>query len=77
MFFVIRWLKEAIALNVGRVLWIPLLASSATFIANILIALSDGVISEREFHDLLQGASGVEIVVLMLVMAFLKSRNKP
>ena len=61
--------------NSGKILWIPLILSSITFIANLVLALSDGAIDEQEFHTLTQQASGAEMLVLAFVMALLKFRK--
>lgn len=62
--------------HAGKILWLPLIASSWTFIGNLILALADdGTIDEQEFHQLLQGASGTEMVALAFVMALLKLRK--
>lgn len=64
--------------HTGKILWIPLLASAAMLAGNILMALSnDGMIDDTEFHALTQGASGIEVVALIVVMALLKLRKPP
>lgn len=46
------------------------------FVAELMLALADGKISQQEFHQLSDGARWVELVVLGLVMAYLKFKDK-
>ena len=61
--------------HAGKILWIPLIVSTGTFALNVVNALSDGKIDDYEFHKLTQGASSVEIVALVIVMALLKIKR--
>lgn len=73
-----RFWKAALKLvpHTGKMLLIPLIANMLTFAANMLLAISDdGMIDEQEFHNLLQGASSLQILILTLVMALLKIRK--
>lgn len=57
---------------VGALVAIPLGASSLTFVANVLLALQDGVISDQEFHSLVQKASLTDMLFLCIVLVALK-----
>jgi len=46
------------------------------FMANIVLALADGHISESEYHSLVGNARFAEMLILGLVMGFLKMRSK-
>lgn len=71
---IVAKLKE----HAGKILWLPLVISSLTFILNILVDISDdGRLSEQDFHSLLQGASGSQMIILAVVMALLKLKGKP
>lgn len=66
------WLKNL--LQKYHLGWLAGIAGmlSITFIANLFIALSDGKIDPSEFHSLSTSANGVELFVLLLIMAALK-----
>lgn len=60
----------------GKILWVPLITSMGTFALNLMTAIADdGLIDEQEFHELIQGTSSLQIVVIALVMALLKAKN--
>ena len=46
------------------------------FMANLLLALADGKISDAEYHSLVGNARFAELLILGVVMGFLKIRNK-
>ncbi len=63
--------------NITKALWIPLTSGVGTWMLNIAQAvLDDGTIDDTEFHTLLQGASSLQTVALVAVMAWLKTRGK-
>ena len=77
-----NWLKlgKAWALNLvmqhyGKFLGVAALICSGEFFSNLLLDLSDGSISDAEFHSLLSMASGSQMVFLTIVMAVLKLRK--
>lgn len=53
---------------------LPAVISGLTFLLNILLALNDGVIDDKEFHNLMTSSSGVQMVILFLVMIVLKRK---
>ena len=63
--------------NVGKIMWLPLLMSSTTFIANMILAMSDGTISDDEFHTIIQQANGWEMIILAAIMGLLKIKKNP
>lgn len=65
-----EWLKERVSLLLGSGLGLGLL----NFLANLGMALSDGELDSAELHSLLNGASGVQVVIL--AAAFLVTRKK-
>lgn len=69
------WLKNLISANPILSLLLPTGISSFTFFSNLLTAMSDGKIDSNEMHQLMSGASGVETIVLLLVMFVLNSKN--
>ena len=46
------------------------------FVANLLMALADGHISEAEYHSLSSGERLGELIILGVVMSYLKLRKK-
>lgn len=46
------------------------------FVANLLLALADGKISDAEYHSLASGERFAELLILGVVMGYLKLRNK-
>jgi hypothetical protein len=67
-------LKKMAEDNLGKLLAVPMLMGATTWLANLLLAVSDGVIDEQEFHSLLQISSGSQTIILTLIMVFLKVR---
>ena len=45
-----------------------------TFIGHLMIAVSDGNIDTSEVHDLLQSASGIETVLLIVIVLILRRK---
>jgi len=62
--------------NVSKVIALPVAMSAIIFLANLALSLTDGDLSEEEFHNLIGIASGGETLLLVLVMAILKIKNK-
>lgn len=50
----------------------PTSLGGLSFFSHILSALSDGIIDSSEFHQLLTGASGLQMFLLMIIMAALR-----
>lgn len=48
---------------------------SVTFVVNLFLALSDGMIDANEYHNLSASANGVELFILLIVMAVLKKKG--
>lgn len=69
------WLKNGTYKHINKILAVPLTGAALTFLGNMLLAVSDGVIDEDEFHTLLQGSSTLQMGILVIVMAVLKSRK--
>ncbi len=61
--------KPHIALSV------PTLLCAITFVTNLVQALSDGVITDGEYHRLLTTANGFETTVLFILMLVLKDKK--
>lgn len=59
----------------SKMLWLPFIANACVFAGNILIAVTDGVIDDKELHTLTQHASAFEMVTLALVMVALRLRR--
>lgn len=55
---------------------LPSVISGGTFFGNLLIAISDGVLDTNELHTLMSSANGFELVVLLVIMIALKSKDK-
>lgn len=68
------WLKYFIKDNPVLSLLFPTLLGILTFIGNLASALSDGVIDGNEFHQLMSSSSGIETVLLLVVMVALKKK---
>lgn len=63
--------------HMTKALWVPLGSGVGTWVLNIAQAvLNDGVIDDNEFHALIQGASSLQTVALVAVMAWLRVRGK-
>ncbi len=55
---------------------VPALLCFVSFVTNLFLALSDGVVDSNELHQLLSTADGFESVVLFIVMLVLKGKKK-
>ena len=44
------------------------------FLGNLLISYSDGSLSDDEFHNLLAHSTGIETVLLIVIMVALRKR---
>jgi hypothetical protein len=51
------------------------LIGNSTFIFNLFAALADGKIDDAEFHSLLASASGMQIILLVAIVVFLKNHK--
>lgn len=71
-----EWLSNFIKNNPFHALLYPVGLGSFSFFMNILAALSDGQIDGDEFHQLLSSSSGLQTVLLIVIMFSLKSNNK-
>jgi len=71
-----EWLKNLIKSNPFTSLFIPTTLGGMSFIVNLSIALSDGKIDSNEFHQLMSSSSGLQTVILVIIMAALKRENK-
>jgi len=69
------WLKQVIQKYPVHSLIFPTLLGFVTFLANLISALSDGVIDGNEFHQLMSSSSGIETVLLLVVMVALKKKK--
>ena len=58
-----------------KIISLPAMISMVIFLANLVLALSDGALSEDEFHSLVSMASGSQAVILLFVMAILKIKR--
>lgn len=71
-----NWLKNIIGNNPVKSIGIMGLISAGTFLVNLMKALSDGVIDDSEWHNLMTGANGVEALLLGIIAIALKISNK-
>lgn len=67
----IDWLETHILKLIG----IPVTLNVVKFALLLVQSLSDGVITDDELHSLMQLGSGVELIVLVIVMAVLKVKK--
>lgn len=67
---------DVLSKNLSKIVAVPLATSGLTFMANLGIAASDGKIDAAEYQQLMQGASTVEFVTLLLVMGILWLKNR-
>lgn len=65
------WIKLIIK-NPILALSAPACLSFIQFLAHAIVALDDGQIDSNEFHSLMSGASGFEVVVIGLLMVAVK-----
>ncbi len=61
--------------HLGKFVGGTTILSSVNFVTLLVSSLSDGIITDEELHALIQASSGIQVVVLVVIMAFLKSRN--
>lgn len=66
-----HFIREHITKAVG----LPAILSAANFAGNLFLALSDGVITKQEFHNLMTSANGVESLVLVVAYMALKKKD--
>lgn len=70
-----NWLADLLKNHAGKAIGVPTALSALTFFGNLALALSDGVIDDTEFHNLLTSASGVEMLLLGVLMLALKKKK--
>jgi len=68
-------LKDWVNENASKAIGVPAALSALTFFGNLALALSDGVITQQEFHNLIASANGLESLVLIVLMIFLKKKK--
>lgn len=66
------WLKELIKKNPFISLLMPTGLGGFTFFGNLFAALSDGNLDSNELHQLMSSASGLETLLLLVIMFALK-----
>jgi hypothetical protein len=69
------WIK-LIYQNPSKALTLPVVIGLVQFIAHVIVALSDGQIDSSEFHALMSSASGLETILLGIVMVVLNKQKK-
>ncbi len=69
-------LKKYVRKKPHLILTIPTVLCFISFITNFISAIKDGHIDQNELHELLSSADGFETVVLVLIMLFIRKRNK-
>ncbi len=62
--------------NLNRILTVPVIISLMHFILLLIQSLSDGILTNEELHALIQGTSGINIVILGFVMIVLKLKSE-
>jgi hypothetical protein len=70
------WIKNLITNHPVKSVSILGLISAGNFILNLMKALSDGVIDDTEWHNLMSGANGVEALILGIAAIALKIGSK-
>ena len=70
------WIKKVIVNNPVKSVSIFTVIASLNFVVNLLQALSDGVIDDTEWHNLMLGANGVEALILGIIAVALKIGSK-
>jgi hypothetical protein len=65
------WLK-LITTNPSIAIAMPTLLGLLQFVAHLTVALSDGKLDSSEMHTLMSSASGVELILLGVIMMALK-----
>jgi hypothetical protein len=71
----LRGVMDVVGNHAPKVLAVPVALSLAEWGGNLLLAVSDGVITEEEFHSLASVASGMQAILLLVVMLALKWRK--
>lgn len=66
--------KEFLKKHFMKFITLPAVISGLTFLLNILLALNDGVIDDKEFHNLMTSSSGAQMVILFFVMVILRKK---
>jgi hypothetical protein len=67
-------ISEFLRTHVAKVIGVPAVLSTFTFLSNLALALADGTIDDQEFHNLLNSASGIESLYLLIAMFFLRKK---
>lgn len=67
-----NFLQDFIKSNPFTSLLVPTSLSGVTFFGNLFTALSDGQIDTEEMHQLLSSASGLQTLLLVVIMFALK-----
>lgn len=70
------WLKNFIKNNPLISLALPTSVNFFTFFGNLAVALSDGYLDGNEVHQLISGASGVEALILLIIMMAMRDKKK-
>ncbi len=67
--------KSLLEGNLFQVLGVPTALSGVTFVSNVVQSLSDGNLSHSELQGLISSASGIETLILLLLMIALKFKK--
>jgi hypothetical protein len=67
-------LKDFLSNEPSKALGLPTLLSAGQFCMNLLHSLSDGSLSADELQSLINGASGIETIILALAMWLLRKK---
>lgn len=51
---------------------LPTILSILSFIGGVLVSMSDGEIDSIEFHNLLSSANGIESIILLVFVIFVR-----
>lgn len=55
---------------------VPAILNGGNFLIMLLQSVSDGVITDQELHNLMQASSGLNIVILGIVMLIMKRNDQ-
>lgn len=68
--------QELVNKHALKAVSVTTLLSGGNFLIMLLQALADGKITDEELHQLITASSGIETLVLAVVIYFLRRQNK-
>lgn len=67
---------EFLASNIGKAVLVPVLVDVSQVLMIVAHSLGDGVITHEELLNIIKAGNGLNTVILLLVIAYLKFKGK-